>query len=303
MADHLRVKLRGGLGNQLHIFIAAWVIGKRSGRGLLLDGRFISWTGSNPDRKIEIHKLQLPSVLNLPTRYLRSVTSLKGAKFLRLGILKLIDILTSFRDQENIPLDAWENFEEVEEYARLNYKLEGHFLDLRWLLKAFEIGFPDHLKIASKNKNTMIANILKSEQCAIHVRLTDFLDSKNNFAQLSEDYYLNAVELMRKEGLNQFIVYSDDVSRLKQDFPRLMSLENIQVTPSSLDAAESFYLMHNSAAIITANSTFSTLAAMFVWRRGGQVIAPNKRILNAEHEKYWLPQQWIILDYKSGLIS
>jgi hypothetical protein len=303
MAKHLRVKLRGGLGNQLHIFIAAWIIGKETSKGLVLDGRFISWTGSNPDRKIEIHRFQLPNVFNVKNKYLESVISLRKFTFVRTGILKSIDIFASLRRQNDTPLDSWDNFDEIQKFARLNSKLEGHFLDLRWLVKAFECGFPDHLNILSNYEKSEITNSSNSEDCAIHVRLTDFLDSKNKFVQLSETYYLNAVKLMRNRGFTRFTIYSDDVNRLREDFPELIRHENMHIASSSLDPAESFYLMHKSGAIISANSTFSTLAAMFIWRRGGDVVAPNMRNLNDKPEDYWMPSEWMILNFNSGILN
>jgi hypothetical protein len=303
MANHLRVKLRGGLGNQLHIFIAAWLIGMETGKSLLLDGRFISWAGSNADRKIEIHKFELPNVVDKENKYLASVISPKQATLIRTGTLKAIDLLSTFRKQSTGPTDLWENFEEIKNYACLNSKLEGHFLDLRWLVKAFEAGFPEYLNILSKYNRSEDIRIQNLEECAIHVRLTDFLDSRNNFVQLSESYYLNAVELMRKRGFTQFTIYTDDVRNLREKFPKLMELENVHIASSILSTVESFYLMHKSRAIITANSTFSTLAAMFIWRRGGDVVAPNMRNLNDKPEDYWMPSEWMILNFNSGILN
>jgi hypothetical protein len=300
MGKRLHVKLRGGLGNQLHIFIASWVVGKSIGKGLRLDGRYISWSGSNPDRRMEIHKFCLPSVNEIKTHSLVSFPSISRIPKLRLAILTLVDAINSKKSATRHPGDSWVNLDHILEFCNDEGSVEGHFLDLRWVQRAYEMGFPDFLVLSRRSEVDLFFEASQEKQCAIHVRLTDYLNYSHIFVQLSEEYYLNAVMLFRQKGYREFILFSDDVEALKVHFPRLAKSANLKIVPSHLSTTESFYHMHRCSAIITANSTFSTLAAMFIWRRGGDVVSPNKRNVELPSEDYWVPAEWIVLDSHSG---
>jgi hypothetical protein len=300
MGKRLHVKLRGGLGNQLHIFIASWVVGKSIGKGLRLDGRYIPWSGSNPDRRMEIHKFLLPSINEIKTHSLVSFPSISRIPKLRLAILTLVDAINSKKSAARHPGDSWVDLDHILEFCNEKGSVEGHFLDLRWVQRAYEMGFPDFLVLSRRSVVDLFFEVSQEKQCAIHVRLTDYLNHSHIFVQLSEEYYLNAVMLFRQKGYGEFILFSDDVEALKVHFPRLAKAANLKIVPSHLSTTESFYHMHRCSAIITANSTFSTLAAMFIWRRGGEVVSPNKRNVVSPSEDYWVPAEWIVLDSHSG---
>jgi hypothetical protein len=299
MGKRLHVKLRGGLGNQLHIFIASWVIGKSIGKGLRLDGRYISWSGSNPGRRMEIYKFCLPSVNQIKTHSLVSFPSFARIPKLRLAILTLVDAINSRKSAAKNPGDSWVDLDDILEYCDKG-SVEGHFLDLRWVERAYEMGFPDFLELSKGREVELFFEASQEKQCAIHVRLTDYLNYSHIFVQLSEEYYLNAIMLFRQKGYGEFILFSDDVEALKVHFPRLVNAANIKIVPSHLSTTECFYHMQRCSAIITANSTFSTLAAMFIWRRGGEVVSPNKRYVVSPSEDYWVHAEWIVLDSHSG---
>lgn len=300
MVKRLHVNLRGGLGNQLHIFIAAWVLGKSLGKSLQLDGRFISWTGSNPNRRIEIDQFLLPSTNEKNNKYLASFPSLKRLPIFRLAILKLADIISHQFEEMKFPVDSWSNFDHILDFVEETGVVNGYFLDLRWMLRAYDLGFPEFLVLPNVSEDVSIFESFNAKQCAIHVRLTDYLTQSSSFVHLSEKYYLSAIMEFREKGYEEFLIFTDDVEALIIRFPHLVKVENITIIPSHLSSVDSFYLMHKCSAIISANSTFSTLAAMFIWRRGGHVIAPNARTVSADSDEYWVPSEWLILDSLSG---
>ena len=298
MQRRIQVKLRGGLGNQLHIFAAAWVISKDLNRPIRVNGRFLAWTGSNPTRKMDLDNFIWPRQAGRKIRFVGSSRLLPQQFFVKKLTLKVIDVFNRKFFKVRIPIDTWQNYEVIKEYARSDWKIEGHFLSLRWLVRAFELGFPTRLKLKVVSKQ--LSAMPESKFCAIHIRLTDYLLAPTLFPTLTENYYLSAVDKMRSLGVSRFVVFTDDQSELSKRYSNLMAIEFIRIADKELTAAESFYWMHTSTAIITANSTFSIAAAGFVWRNKGIVITPNVRTFADDVEDLWIPEEWIQLDHHTG---
>ena len=298
MQRRIQVKLRGGLGNQLHIFAAAWVISKDLNRPIRVNGRFLAWTGSNPTRKMDLDNFIWPRQAGRKIRFVGSSRLLPQQFFVKKLTLKVIDVFNRKFFKVRIPIDTWQNYEVIKEYARSDWKIEGHFLSLRWLVRAFELGFPTRLKLKVVSKQ--LSAMPESKFCAIHIRLTDYLLAPTLFPTLTENYYLSAVDKMRSFGVSRFVVFTDDQSELSKRYSNLMAIEFIRIADKELTAAESFYWMHTSTAIITANSTFSIVAAGFVWRNKGIVITPNVRTFADDVEDLWIPEEWIQLDHHTG---
>jgi hypothetical protein len=298
MQRRIQVKLRGGLGNQLYIFVATWVISKELGLPIRVNGRFLAWTGSNANRKMELNNFVWPKLGSKKIIFVRSSKLLPKPPLFKKIVLKGLDLINETLTKKPIPVSSWENYEEIKDYARSKRKIEGHFLNLKWLMRAFELDFPSRLVLKNRSENE--PPMFKSEFCAIHVRLTDYLMAPTIFPTLSEEYYLRAVEDMKSFGISKFVVFTDDPIELVKRYPQLNSKSTVITADRNLTVAESFFWMHRAAAIITANSTFSIFAAGFVWRNGGFVITPNVRTFLDEKEELWIPQDWIKLDYQTG---
>ena len=298
MQRRIHVKLRGGLGNQLHIFAAAWVISKDLNRPIRVNGRFLAWTGSNPTRNMELDNFSWPRQARRKIIFVGSSRLLPRQFFVKKLSLKIIDMFNKSFFKATKPIDTWQNYQVIKEYARNSWKIEGHFLSLRWLVRAFELGFPTRLELKEASKQ--LSAMSESKFCAIHIRLTDYLQAPTLFPTLTENYYLSAVDQMRSLGVSRFVVFSDDPSELSKRYSRLMSNDFIRIADKELTPAESFYCMHTSTAIITANSTFSIFAAGFVWRNNGIVITPNVRTFADYKEDLWIPEEWIQLDHQTG---
>ncbi len=298
MQRRIQVKLRGGLGNQLCVFAAAWVMSKELGLPIRVNGRFIAWTGSNANRKMELNKFIWPKLGSKKIIFVRSSRILPKPPFFKKIVLKALDLIKGVLSKKPIPESSWENYEEIKNYARSNLKIDGHFLNLKWLVRAFELDFPSRLALVRRSEN--VSSTFKSEFCAIHVRLADYLLAPTIFPILSEEYYLRAVEEVKSFGISKFVVFTDDPIELAKRFPRLISISAVTTADKNLSTVESFFCMHRAAAIITANSTFSIFAAGFVWRNGGLVITPNVRTLLDKNEELWIPEDWVKLDYQTG---
>jgi hypothetical protein len=123
----------------------------------------------------------------------------------------------------------------------------------------------------------------------IHVRRTDYVGS--GFVNLDESYYMEALNLFKKEEADVF-VFSDDVAFVREmfDFPFTL------VSGNGLADYEELMLMSLGKNFIIANSTFSWWGAWLSQREGKKVVAPKRWF---KSPLWWranrdiIPQSWI----------
>lgn len=124
------------------------------------------------------------------------------------------------------------------------FQCESYFADAKKEV-ATALGFP------FKPLNTV----------AIHVRRGDYLLYPDQFPVLPFSYYEDAIQQMLALNFTKFKVYSDDIPWCRQAFAKLGEDYSIEFSPNT-DPLTDMYEIFNSAAIITANSTFSLFPAL-----------------------------------------
>ena len=294
-ADVVSVELRGGLGNQLFGLSAGWLISSRLQWGLNLDGRYLRWQGSNSNRSLELDKFDFS--VNQNVSFNKSLPGLARLNLLRKWILRLDHAWRKARGVSSVNGD-WHNLLEIEKVARKTGKIQGSFMDFRWVSEAQKYGFPKRLDL--KTTSARVYNLLDevSETCAVHIRLTDFLDYPGVFPKLSNLYFESAILEMSKSGFSKFTVFTDDLELARDLYPSVFQGKDIFIIPNSLSTTETFFLMQSCAGIISASSSFSSWAAFFIANQGGPVICPNKLLLDSSADSR--PTAWLRLDYASG---
>ena len=107
---------------------------------------------------------------------------------------------------------------------------------------------------------------------AIHMRRGDYLDYKDSFGVLDDNYYLSALEMMlKKREYDKVFIFSDSPDSVIS-FQQKLKLDSEIISPSDLKPSETLVLMSRCSAILTSNSTFSFWAAMLA--RHNDVIYP-----------------------------
>ena len=133
----------------------------------------------------------------------------------------------------------------------------------------------------------------KKEGCAIHVRLGDFRRYPTKWPIMTREYFYEAGNIMKANGINDFYVFSDEPKE---------AIQYISDKPGNLffcnsDPLSDWIAMSQFSHHIIPNSTFSYSSA-YLKRGEGITIAPkpeswygqdNKHIFNAE----FLPKNWI----------
>jgi hypothetical protein len=295
IAHVVSVELRGGLGNQLFGLAAGWLVAAKLEKNLILDGRFLKWHGSNPSRTLELDIFKFSSHPGITFK--RTLPGLAEFDTVRKLILKVIHTLSRFREVPSTN-DLWENLSSIEKLAKNSGKIEGSFVDFRWAIEAQKYGFPKRVEL--KKYSALASNLLPevSETCAIHIRLTDFLDYPGIFPKLSSLYFESAILEMKKRGFSKFTIFTDDLELARDLYPAVFQVKDILIISSSLSPSETFFLMQSCACIISSSSSFSSWAAFFISNQGGTVICPDKILLDGSPDPR--PKEWTRLDYSTG---
>lgn len=113
---------------------------------------------------------------------------------------------------------------------------------------------------------------------AVHIRRGDYLLYPDQFPVLPFSYYEDAIQQMLAMNFDKFKVYSDDIPWCREAFAKIGQCYHIEFSTNT-DPLADMYDIYNSAAIITANSTFSLFPALL---RPADIIV----VAPAEHRWY-----------------
>ena len=282
----IRVKLTGGLGNQMFQFAAGYSIAKKYNVKLSLDLRRFN-------RRQDHNGFELQEVFDICSK----VNFLNNP--INFGFINFKEILN------NVDI-TFHNFKEP------HYHYTNKILDIpkRSLLNGYwqsELYFKDYTQEIKKifnfskqldKKNSLVANdINRNNSISIHVRRGDYLFKENNnhYVDLRK-YYLKAVEESSKIFNNpKYFIFTDDSLWVTKNLILNYPYTIVDVN-DGLHSFFDMYLMSLCKSNIIANSSFSWWSA---WLNNN-----NDKIVYAP--KYWfndksiytndlIPSSWHIL--------
>jgi hypothetical protein len=150
------------------------------------------------------------------------------------------------------------------------------------------------------------SNLIQSVfvNASIHLRFGDFLNADviQEYGQLSEHYYLSAIDIVRQRALDcevRWWIFTDD-QELAADMIRKFGLNNIQFV-ASLGLSDYHELIHFSRNdfLILSNSTFSWWAG-YLADESATIIAPDPLTLKSDSKKAISPK-WVLSNAQFGL--
>ena len=282
----IRIKLTGGLGNQMFQFATGFATAKKNNVRLSLDLSYIN------QRQL-FNGFELEKVFDIYSKvsFLNKGLSFKSINFKE--ILNKIDI-------------TFYNFKEPHFHYTSNIlDIPKHsFLDGYW---QSELYFKNYSKEIKKifnfsnqldKQNHLIANdISKNNSISIHIRRGDFLLKRNNNHNIDlKDYYLKAIDKSSKCFKNpKYFIFTDDPLWVTENFILDYSYIVVDVnygTKSFFD----MYLMSLCKSNIIANSSFSWWSAWLNNNKDKIVYAPknwfNDKSICTDH---LIPNSWNIL--------
>ncbi len=144
------------------------------------------------------------------------------------------------------------------------WKVRGFFQDFK-VADDFIDTFgkkPFALKTESTSLMEMSKPLGKESTIGIHVRRGDYLNYKESFGVLADEYYLNAFNsLMKKDSYTNILIFTDS-PELVLGIKNKLDLKSRVILPAELSTSETLILMSRCSCLITSNSTFSFWAGM-----------------------------------------
>jgi hypothetical protein len=282
----IRIKLTGGLGNQMFQFATGFAIAKKNNVRLSLDLSYIN------QRQL-FNGFELEKVFDIYSKvsFLNKALSFKSVNFKE--ILNKIDI--TFYNFKEPHFHYTSNILDIPKHSFLDgyWQSELYFKNYSKEIKKI-FNFSDQLN----KQNYLIANdINKNDSISIHIRRGDFLLKRNNNHKIDlKNYYLKAIDKSSKCFKNpKYFIFTDDPLWVTENF--ILDYSYIVVDVNR--GAKSFfdmYLMSLCKSNIIANSSFSWWSAWLNNNKDKIVYAPkdwfNDKSICTDH---LIPNSWNIL--------
>lgn len=301
----ITVDISGGLGNQMFQYAFARLLEKHNKDVLLCTKSFElpSWErlkGKGNDvqfynKNFHIHKYFLEDIFDVRAKY----ADIAQKKKYPLGLLNRLN----FTGHGYIPKNAvYEESFTAQDYDDEKYlSIDDGFLVGFWQYYSLYDEISDELKKAFafkkplNEKNLKIAQEISStNSVSVHIRRGDFLNNPEIYPELGSNYYIEAMDIIKKtQGNLKIFCFSDDISWCKENLP----FEDITFVDWNLkeDNYIDMQLMSLCRHNIIANSTFSGWAA-FLNENPEKIVVSPKRF-NYLNEPCgidnFLPESWI----------
>lgn len=278
----ITVRLRGGLGNQLFQYAAAFAVAQHHAATLLLDTSFLLLDN---ERRYELGALSISARLATPEELLAIhqnvgrvasfVHPAPAATRLRLRVNRLL-----LRRRFHYLHDHERGFQPElfdrtgDLYLAGTWASEKYFADQRpALLREFTPRHPPAPHTAN-----LLAQIQQSPSLCVHVRRGDYVtkpDHAARFGTCLPDYYLRAAAHLTQIPALHAYLFSDDPAwandNIRLPFPTTL----IPYDPSA-PPTDDFRLMTACQHFIIANSTLSWWAAWLATHPEKIIIAPQQ---------------------------
>ena len=282
----IRIKLTGGLGNQMFQFATGFAIAKNNNVRLSLDLSYIN-------RRQLFNGFELENIFNIYSKvsFLNRPLSFKSVNFKE--ILNKVDVTFYNFKEPHFHYDP--GILDIPKHSFLDgyWQSELYFRDYAKEIKEI-FNFSDKLN----EQNHLISNdINNNNSISIHIRRGDFLLKQNNNHYIDlKEYYLKAINESSKFFKNpKYFIFSDDPSWVTDNFV----LNHPYIVVDANHGSKSFldmYLMSLCTSNIIANSSFSWWSAWLNNNEDKIVYAPkdwfNDKSICTDH---LIPNSWNIL--------
>ncbi len=282
----IKIKLSGGLGNQMFQFATGYAVAKKNKVRLSLDLKYIN-------KRQLFNGFELENVFNIYSKisFLNKQLNYKSFNF--------SVILNIFEK-------SFYNFNEPHyHYSKKILDLPKHsFLDGYWQSELYFKDYANEIREIysfspnlNKENNLIINDINNNNSISIHVRRGDFLLKQNNNHDTNlKEYYLKAIKDSSKFFKNpKFFIFTDDPSWVSENFILNHSYNVVDINHGSKSFLD-MYLMSLCQINIIANSSFSWWGAWLNNNKDKIIYAPknwfNDKLIRTDD---LFPKSWIVL--------
>jgi hypothetical protein len=283
---YVYIRLGGGLGNQLHQFVAAKAVSQSSGKKLLVDIEGIAKSDHGPNSNATDFYLDGyisdNRLISLYFRIKRKVYnrtqefSTDGAFYLAKNPGYVPDLL-----QKSLEISYLEGYFHTYKYSdEISRKLNNSDLVL--------------INQTSDWFQNEVASMRNKNVCALHIRRGDYEQTWRHYGVLSKSYYESAITSeIDTEQVDSFWIFTDatDLDLSLWDFLDSSKVKLVK-PPPGISAADSLVLMSRAKWIITANSTFSWWAGFLEAPEAKRVVCPETFFRIGQNINELYPDDW-----------
>lgn len=272
----ITMRIKGGLGNQLFQYAAAYALSKRLDQSFQFNPAFTATMTARgykfPELMVDVDQIVNDNELPSKVRLLKNAYVNKAARILNLSKHKCDDYLYWLETS-----DKWQS--DFFEITAPNLYVDGYFQSENYfkqyrneLLRQFQPRYD-----AESDYVRFLEQIQHKNAVAVHVRRSDFKKDNNPFHYLlTEGYYRKAVHYIREHvSAPAFFWFSDDMEWVKEHIGDAHDFIFVSIKTSHGDI-DDMMLMKNCNHIITANSTFSWWAAWLNEHEDAIRVVPEK---------------------------
>ena len=277
------IKIKGGLGNQLFQYAV--------GRALAIHHRLPLKLDLTIFKTYKLHRYLLDQfAIQAEIATEDEIIKLKGRNNVLFSALRkagLVKRKSYLKEKRSSYFDA-SVFKNDDVYLDGYWQNELYFSDIREEL------LRDLTSISSMSDLGVVymEGIKKRNSVSLHVRRGNYLNLKN-FNVLDIDYYMKAVEYIRKNVEKPtFFIFSDDLEWCKNS---LGFLDNCVFVDSTRTEIDDLKLMSFCQHNIIANSSFSWWGAWLNQNCKKTVIAPKDWLLNDPGSSNVILSDWVKL--------
>jgi len=283
----IRVRLFGGLGNQLFQYFAGLDSSLKSGSFLVIDARWIEASYSQDDSDIRDFILLRDASIETTDNSGDLNFKIERIKTKFANSSKVASKLLAINSPNNPGFAELENFKTDIE-LRGYYQSYKYFENVNKTVNIWDWSLKNESPLFLETRSKLDS----APFIAIHVRGGDYLNNTNIYHKLGASYYLGSLKYLRETiGDIRVIVFSDDAEHAKNIFNSDARFEFLN--QDGLRASEAMVLMSSAKGIITANSTFSYWAAMI--NAGDHIYAPKFWYTNTEADENLYPPHWKLI--------
>lgn len=261
----IKIRIVGGLGNQLFVYFAGLYLSKMSDRALIIDMRDTSRAHSSYDLRSfkEISDTQVTNDNIRRNQILSKVVDSYRYRFPEIASFS-DNIMGNFLDE------GFQANVKRSQTRKKTIKFSGYFQDFRYLANQ------EGITLSLDSSDYSHLEIKKNDTLAIHIRRGDFINEKVTHGCLDASWYYRAIDfqLQTEPEIKKIRIFSND-SKWVSSNQRLICPETkaeIEVIEFDVhqDPAISFLEFAQCKFRVSSNSTFSLLASY---------IAPGKTVV------------------------
>ena len=290
------VKIMGGLGNQMFQYAFGRAIALHYGSELFFDLNLYNEYKKDNNINYTPRDYGLSHFKNVN---LSPMTPYISKRLFGNRLLNYIKFRLNIKRKSIYQEKAFSYNKEVFNLTNSAYLLgywqsEKYFYDIRRAIR--EDFVFNYENIGVKNDELLFKIRENSSSVSLHVRRGDYL-TINNFLLFTMEYYLEAIQIIKKKIPNPlFFLFSDDPQWVNDELKPLV--ENSVLVDNNFheDSWKDMMLMSNCSHHIIANSSFSWWGAWLGSNPDKMVIAPKKWFADDRINTSDLcPPDWILI--------